>query len=417
MDPTPPKPPDHDHIAQVVQHFYEGHPYPPPEPSLEAYRERWRDMDRRRADYHRRWPTHGFREDRSVLVAGCGTSQAAKYAMRWPDAEVVGIDFSATGVRCTEELKNTYGLANLRLHQLPVERAAELGGRFSLVVCTGVLHHLPDPDKGIRALREVMEVDGAMELMLYAPYGRAGVYMLQEYYRRLGIGTSSAEIRDVGKSLTALPQDHPIVPLLRNSPDFRSEAGLADALLNPQDRSYSVPQLMEYVDRSGLRFGRWIRQAPYLPFCGSVLNSPHQPLLSRLAEAHQFAAMELFRGTMLRHSCVVYRDDFPGQAQPIHFHDEAWLGYVPIRLPGTICVGDRLPPGAAGVLINRGHTSTDIYLPIDGQEKGIFDSIDGRLTVEEILVGHGSRDKVHSLIQRLWWHDQIVFDASKMPQP
>ena len=34
-----------------------------------------------------------------------------------------------------------------------------------------------------------------MYLMVYAPYGRAGVYMLQDYCRRLGIGTSEGTSR------------------------------------------------------------------------------------------------------------------------------------------------------------------------------------------------------------------------------
>ena len=49
----------------------------------------------------------------SILVAGCGTSQAAKVALRWPRARVTGIDFSATSVRHTEALKREYKLDNL----------------------------------------------------------------------------------------------------------------------------------------------------------------------------------------------------------------------------------------------------------------------------------------------------------------
>src|SRR5262245_22152708 len=37
-----------------------------------------------------------YREDLPILIAGCGTSQAPKYALRWPAAQVTGIDFSAT---------------------------------------------------------------------------------------------------------------------------------------------------------------------------------------------------------------------------------------------------------------------------------------------------------------------------------
>jgi 2-polyprenyl-3-methyl-5-hydroxy-6-metoxy-1,4-benzoquinol methylase len=73
-----------------------------------------------------------------------GTSQAAKYATRWPRAHVIGIDVSTTSSEKTEALKRKYSLDNLEVRELPVERATELGRRFEHVVCTGVLHHLPD---------------------------------------------------------------------------------------------------------------------------------------------------------------------------------------------------------------------------------------------------------------------------------
>ena len=78
-------------IADNVAAFYEQHPYPPPTDDLESYRRLW-DQGRRRAEYHLLWPGECYREDRSVLVAGSGTVQAAHYALRWPRAPVVGID-------------------------------------------------------------------------------------------------------------------------------------------------------------------------------------------------------------------------------------------------------------------------------------------------------------------------------------
>jgi len=404
-------------ISGEVRDFYERHPYPPPVEDLDRYRRLWDDPKRRRADSHLFWPAEPYRDDRSVLVAGCGTSQAAKYALRWPRAQVTGIDVSETSVRRTEELRRRHRLENLEVRLLPVERAAELGRGFEQVVCTGVLHHLPDPDEGLRALRDVLEPGGAMHLMLYAPYGRAGVYLLQDYCRRLGIGSSAPEIRDLAASLRALPPDHPLAPLLRDAPDFRQEAGLADALLHPQDRPYSVPQLLDFLGRGGFKFGRWVRQAPYLPQCGGLAASPHRPLLALLPAEEQYAAVELFRGTMLRHSAVAYRDDRPGPAQPIRFDGDAWPGYVPLRTPDTRCVQERLPRWAAAVLINQSHTFTDLYLPIDAQEKRLFDAIDGERTIGEIAREPGPLDAARAFFERLWWYDQAVFDASRCQAP
>ena len=398
--------------AAAVREFYERYPYPPPIESLDNYRLRWQDPNRRRADFHLHWPDKAYSEERTVLIAGCGTSQAAKHASRTPVARVVGIDFSATSVRSTENLKRKHDLTNLEVHQLPVERVGELKTTFDLIVCTGVLHHLPDPDAGLRALRDVLKPDGAMHLMVYAPYGRAGIYMLQEFCRRVGIGATDNEIEGLIAALAALPIAHPLARLLREAPDFRKEAALADALLHPQDRAYSVPQLMDFVGGAGLGFGRWIQHAPYSALCGVMANLPQSSRIAALDATEQYAAAELFRGTMLTHSAIVYHADFLDRSQPIGFSGEAWLDYVPVRVPDTLCVQEKLPPGAAAVLLNRAHSHRDIYLPIDAQQKRLFDAIDGKLRIGEI-VSADDRAAGRTLFQQLWWHDQVVFDTSR----
>ena len=404
------------HVADEVRDFYDRYPYPRPVESLDHYQKLWTDRSRNRADFHLFWPSRSYREDFSILVAGCGTSQAAKHALRWPTANVTGVDVSSTRVSLTETLKRTHDLRNLQVHQLEIERVRELGTSFDQIVCTGVLHHLADPDAGLAALRDVLKPDGAMHLMVYAPYGRAGIYMLQEFCRQLGIGATDAGIHDLIVALRHLPRGHPLEQLLRDAPDFRDEAALADALLHPQDRAYSVPQLFEFIETAGLRFGRWIKQAPYSPSCGVMARLPHTARLSALAAVAQFAAAELFRGTMLRHSVVVYRHDEVGNLR-VSFADDACLGYVPIRLSETICVRDRLPPGAAAVLINQAHTYNDLFLPIDAVELQLFYAIDGHRCLREILDSVPADDptrfeKGRRFFERLWLHDQIVIDAS-----
>ncbi|MGB7951107.1 MAG: class I SAM-dependent methyltransferase [Candidatus Binatia bacterium] len=409
-------------VAEEVRDFYERYPYPRPIENLEKYQQLWQDRQRRRADYHLFWPARSYREDQSILIAGCGTAQAAKHALRWPAAQVTGIDFSATSVRCTEELKQKHDLHNLQVHQLPIERVNDLETSFDQIVCTGVLHHLADPDAGLRSLRGVLKADGAMHLMVYAPYGRTGVYMLQEFCRRIGIHATDEEIRNLIAALKALPPGHPLENLLREAPDFGQEAALADALLHPQDRAYSVPQLFDFIERAGLTFVRWLKQAPYTPHCGVVAKIPQASRLKELSFAEQSAAIELFRGTMVRHSAVVYRDDSPGGAQPVSFAGDDWRGYVPIRMPDTICVQERLPPGAAAVLINQTHTYRDLFMPIDSTEKRLFDAIQGNCSIGVIVDRTLSSSQINSQLdmargffEKLWWYDQVVFDAS--PQP
>lgn len=406
-------------VAEELRDFYDRYPYPRPVESLNKYCRLWQDRDRRRADYHLHWPTKLYREDQSILVAGCGTSQAAKHALRWPAAQVTGIDFSATSVRCTKALKRKSNLNNLQVYQLPIERVKDLEMSFDQIVCTGVLHHLADPDAGLSALRGVLAPEGVMQLMVYAPYGRTGVYMLQEFCRQVGIYATDEGIRDLIAVLSALPPGHPLEYLLRKAPDFRQEAELADALLNPHDRAYSVPQLFDLIKKTGLSFGRWLKQAPYTPQCGTLANMHLASRMERLPLEEQYAVMELFRGTLVRHSVILHRNDCPFNPQPVSFTGEAWLDYVPIRMSDTICVQERLPPGAAAVLINQTHTCKDLFMLINATEKRWFDAIDGIHRIGEIAqkMQPSSQksmqlDMVRTFFERLWWYDQVVFDAS-----
>jgi SAM-dependent methyltransferase len=399
--------------TKAIRVFYESHPYPPPVASLERRLDTYRDPRRRRAQNLLLWPLEKSLPDRSILVAGCGTSQAARHALMEPRARVTAIDLSETSLRHTRDLQQKHDIRNLQLHRLAIERIGELGQTFEQIICTGVLHHLSDPDAGLRALRDVLARDGAMHIMVYAPYGRAGIAMMQEYCRLLGIGVRDDELRDLGETVQALPTDHPIAGVVKRAKDFARPDALADALLNPQERAYSVPQLYDWVERCGLKFGRWYEQAAYLPQCGAIEDAPQGARLAALSAPAQHAAVELLRGTMDRHSFVAYRDDREREAQPITFEGDAWRGFVPVRLPWTLTIKDRAPAGVAAALINPSHAYPDLAFFIDAAEERLVTAIDGERSVGEILQSAGGMEeqKGRQLFKRLWEHDLIAFDA------
>src|SRR6185369_4579743 len=161
-------------------------------------------------------------------------------------------------------------------------------------------------------------------------------------------------------------------------------------------------------DLNGLGFGRWYWQAPYLPQCGSIATTPHAERLVQLPIREQYAAMELWRGAMTCHSLIAYRSDAPAR---FVFHDDHWANYVPLRLPATLCVQERLPPGAAGVVLNRSHPFHDLVLKLNAKEKSIFDRIDGRRSIAELVNRDNSFD-AHSFFHKLWSYDQVAFHAA-----
>lgn len=400
--------------SKKIREFYERMPYPGPVTTLDKEISLNATPEWRQAHFYLTWPAKEQRDDLDILVAGCGTSQAARYAVRLPNSRVTAIDISRTSLDHTRDLKNKYKLRNLELHQIGIEEVDQIRRDYDLIVCTGVLHHLPDPDSGLRALRRVLRPQGAMRLMVYARYGRIGIYMMQEYCRLLGIDAMNANFEELGSTLQVLPADHPIKSLLTRAKDFRRPDSMADALLNPQDRAYTVQELHAWLGRCGMSFGRWNEQAPYSARCGALAKAPHAARLALLPPRLQHSAVELFRGTMTTHSFIAYRDDCPKQTYAVDFEEENWDDYVPIWTPRTICIRDRLPPGSVAVLINRSHTFPDLVLTVDPFEDQLVRRIDGtrslRSIVDDVANNPEQIKGAIGFIEKLWLFDQIVID-------
>jgi SAM-dependent methyltransferase len=135
--------------ADVVSRQYERWRYPQPVLDLEEWSaNNWQWFDPSHA--HRiLWPDREYKPDLDILIAGCGTNQAAMFAYTNPGAKVVAVDVSQPSLDHQQYLKDKHGLWNLELHLLPIEELPTLGLEFDLVVSTGVLMVLADPVAGM----------------------------------------------------------------------------------------------------------------------------------------------------------------------------------------------------------------------------------------------------------------------------
>ena len=146
--------------SDVVARQYERWRYPEPIQDLGAWiQNNWEWFDPVHA--HRiLWPDRAYKPGLDILIAGCGTNQAAVFAFTNPLAKVVAVDVSRPSLDHLQHLKEKYRLTNLTLHLLPIEALTTLGLDFDLIVSTGVLHHLADPLVGMKALAPLYRLAG-----------------------------------------------------------------------------------------------------------------------------------------------------------------------------------------------------------------------------------------------------------------
>lgn len=297
-------------VTELVSRQYSEFPYPPPMDITTTLEQG--DPSFFSAQI---WPEGRAPSGISILVAGCGTQQAATFAYRNPACPVVGIDISENSLAHTAVLKERHTLNNLSLHRMDLQDAGSLGQQFDLVVSSGVLHHLEDPVSGLRALAGILEPShGSMCLMLYAPTLRHGVYLLQDAFRRMGLRQDTAGITTVRQTLARLNDRHPVRGYTAAAGELATDAALVDTFLHPQDRAYSVPQVLDLLQSAKLQFHTWCDNAHYY---SDALFPPGDPVGDRIAalsDTDQWAVMENLRCLLGTHTFLACRPERDSRA-------------------------------------------------------------------------------------------------------
>ena len=358
--------------SDVVVRQYERWRYPRPILDLEGWvADNWEWFDPSHA--HRvLWPDRQYKPDLDILIAGCGTNQAAVFAYTNPAAKVVAVDISQPSLDHQQYLKDQHGLWNLELHLLPIEELPTLGLDFDLIVSTGVLHHLKDPLAGMEALKDCLRPDGVISVMLYAKYGRIGVEVLESVFRDMRLGQDDASVQLVKEMISVLSPDHPVQRYLTIAPDLQlSDAAMVDTFLHGRQRSYSIEECIDLVTSAGLAFQGLLLKSPYYPHDLFAPGTEAYQAVNALPETKLWSVMERIQTTNACHFFMACRPDRPKESYTIDFSTEDSLDYVPLF---------RMRCGLSDTEIFR----SDWRLNLNAAQLPFVRNIDGRRTIREI---------------------------------
>ena len=382
--------------SDVVAAQYERWTYPEPIADLPSWLiDNWQWFDPSHAHLVL-WPDRGYQPHLRILVAGCGTNQAAVIAHTNPSAEVIGIDVSASSLAHHEGLKQRYGLRNLELHQLPIEEVGSLAREFDLIISTGVLHHLADPQTGIDALASCLSRDGVMALMLYGRYGRVGVDIMESVFRDMGLHQDEDSVTKVKAALDVLPPQHPVRGYLANADDTNFDAGLVDTFLHGRARTYTVTECLELVDNAGLEFQGWFFRSAYEP--SPATGNDFLNAVRCLPDIERWSIMERINAHNACHFFLACRADRPHEQYRIDTNTESIGSLIPVFRYRCGLDGDEIiKPGWRARL--------------SAVEYAIVSCIDGRRSIADIVSDTGApvaeRQEVEGLFLALQSGDFI----------
>jgi SAM-dependent methyltransferase len=378
-----------DVVHRLVKDQYDKYPYPAAQENLADFISRKSFQAGCPSQFfHLYWPFKKKRLDLDILVAGCGTMQAPKFAVNLPDARITAIDICDNSIEHTNRLNKLHNINNVTTLMLPIEDVADLGKEFDLIISTGVLHHLPDPAEGLDALQSVLRAGGSMYLMLYGKYGRDGIYYLQEMLRRVGLAASSvtsADLDAVRQLIELLPPHHPIAAKRHFFNNFQvGDEELVDLFLHPQDQGYSVPGITQYLDGCGMKLQSMLFRAHYAPRCCGINSSGLMERICRLPDTEQLAIGELFRVAVHMHFFVACKKTRDENDYFIDLDSPEWKTLIPVRNPALRQEAVNTPDGYKAVIYSHMHQFPNIRCPLREEEVVLFGLSDNRLGIGEI---------------------------------
>lgn len=259
LDPTIPiVTPINDGVSATIRDHYEENPYPrwsgfsPVDPSSpsDVFARCCPGVDR---------DAFGSDDALNILIAGCGTGRVALDASSlWAGSKITALDLSRASLRYGKRSAEFFGYPGIDFVQGDILEVGALETTFDYIESGGVLHHMADPNAGLRALANVCRPGGVLRISLYSKKARAAIGRSRPIIRAMAKDFSAKEMRKARHEFIdyALRRDIPqssVLPVF-SAFDFYSLSMLRDLLFHSQEIYYDIPMVAHFAEQAGLRF-------------------------------------------------------------------------------------------------------------------------------------------------------------------
>ena len=191
-------------------------------------------------------------EKKLILIAGCGTGkQVVEFALTLKNVEIVAIDLSKRSIGYAMRKCQEYNVNNVKFFHCDILDAHKLNIQFDYIFCTGVLHHMNEPEKGFQKLYDCLKKDGFIYLALYSKLARNKLKTFQDLGHKIKDIQNEKIVKDFRKNLI---DNHDIVKKLSNLEDFYNLAEFKDLICNAKEHQYSISDIKNIAKKFNMTF-------------------------------------------------------------------------------------------------------------------------------------------------------------------
>jgi len=192
-----------------------------------------------------------------VLIAGCGTGrQVASFALTFPATTITAIDISRSSLSYAKRRIDELDISNVEFVHMSLLDVGKLAKNFDVIECGGVLHHLPDPLAGFRALNEVLAPGGVMKISVYSKLGRKFINTVRDIQKTDALPETHEAVRNARYALI-ISESWPALQKIAKFRSFYTVSGTRDLLYHSLEHQMDIPWIstsLEVLNKQFLGF-------------------------------------------------------------------------------------------------------------------------------------------------------------------
>jgi SAM-dependent methyltransferase len=202
--------------------------------------------------WHKLWPEKAFNKKKiEVLIAGCGSHQAAILAKCNPHHNFIGIDLSKNSIKHEEKLILKHNINNLKLI-CDDFRKVKFDNKFDLIISTGVIHHLENPESALNYFYKNIKDDGAISIMVYGNKSNFALNEIKKLFQFLKIEQNQEGIKDVQEFFNKFNPSHPASFFAKQFEDINNSSGVIDFFLHKSEKFFCIKEIIKLLSENGL---------------------------------------------------------------------------------------------------------------------------------------------------------------------
>ena len=241
-----------DKTSLKVMNMYKEHPYP-----------KWKGIlyIPSEINVHQKYYDRDLTEkndsniQKEILIAGCGTGQELVTVSKiYSNSNITAIDISLPSLSYAYKRAKDNDVNNFELIHMDLLELVNYKKKFDIINCSGVLHHMKDPELGLKALISCLKEDGYLNIGLYSRTARENITKLRKLIADNNLNNSQEEIAKIRRSIILGYDGYESFNHLLNVRDFYSFNEMQDLLFHPRELMFNLEEIDEILKRNNLEF-------------------------------------------------------------------------------------------------------------------------------------------------------------------